>query len=298
MKKLKVIMIDGFKPEYLKYAPYLSSLTKFLQWGKLEMPMGHWRGVQVLFEGYSDIISVFYKSDNSSLKFVKRLRWLENFGESGRFIVDSLINLNRLIQRKELFRTGKIPLDILDEFEISINRHFSKKPGIKFYCFGDLDSLAHKHGTKSPEIIKAIKRIDKKISKMKFDFIFSDHGMCDIQKIISVPEARKCFIDGDMARYWGDKKELEQIKSRLPLKFGKIIKWDEKYGELIFLVDSGVLIYPNFWDKKGPAKAMHGYDGKSEDMKAVYILNKKGNKKDLDAYQLHKILKNQFNEVL
>ena len=67
-KKLKVIMIDGFKPSYLEHAPYLRSLSEKLQWGELEMPPGHWGGVEVLFRGKSDILAVFYRSNKSSFR--------------------------------------------------------------------------------------------------------------------------------------------------------------------------------------------------------------------------------------
>jgi len=165
---------------------------------------------------------------------------------------------------------------------------------LDFIYFGELDSLAHKYGTKSKEMIDAIKKIDNKISKMKFDIIFSDHGMADVKKRVSVPEVGDCFIDGDMARYWGSKKELGAVKKKLPLKSGKIISWkDKRFGDLIFMANTGVLIYPNFWDGMHPSKAMHGYDGKHKDMKAFYVISKKGKKKNLKVKDLHKVL-NKF----
>ena len=58
-------MIDAFKPDYLEHAPYLMSLTKKNQWGELDMGLGHWRGVEVLFQGKSEVIAIFYKNKNS-----------------------------------------------------------------------------------------------------------------------------------------------------------------------------------------------------------------------------------------
>ena len=284
-------MIDGFKPEYLQHAPYLNSLTQKNQWGELEMPPGHWGGVEILFKGQSDVLAVFYKSKNSSLKFVKYLSWLKKFGNLGRFVMDSIINFIRLIKRQELFRTGKIPLDKLHKFDIAIKKHFAKSKDIEYIYIPELDELGHKCGTKSPEMIEAIKKIDKQISELDFDLIFSDHGMADIAKKISVPITKDCFIDGDMARYWGDKEELEKIKKQLPLKDGKILDWpNKKYGQLIFLANTGTLIFPNFWETT-PSKAMHGYDGKHKDMKAIYILNKKGKKKNIKVAELYKIFR-------
>ncbi|MEN9625969.1 MAG: hypothetical protein RL557_297, partial [archaeon] len=96
-------------------------------------------------------------------------------------------------------------------------------------------------------------------------------------------------------RYWGGKEELNEVRKKLPLKCGKIISWDEKYGQLIFLADTGILIFPNFWNKK-PVKAMHGYDGKHPDMKAFYLLKKEGKKKNLHAKELHNELERYKRE--
>jgi len=282
-------MIDAFKPDYLKYAPNLKNLTGKYQYGELDMGLGHWRGVEILFEGKSDTIAVFYKNseNNNSLNYLKYFTWLRNFGCFSRFLIDFVFNFPRLLKGYELFKISSMPLNRLYKFDVSIKKHAGKKH--YFYYFPELDDLGHKYGTKSPEIVKAVKKIDERISKMQWDLIFSDHGMADIKKVISVPITDNCFIDSDMARYYGIKEELEKIKRELPLKYGKIIKWNEKYGQLIFLANTGVLIFPNFWNKE-PVKAMHGYDGKHKDMKAFYILKKKGTRKDLKVEVLHEIL--------
>ena len=59
--------------------------------------------------------------------------------------------------------------------------------------------------------------------------------------------------------------------------------------DLIFLVNTGVLIFPDFWNEN-IVKGMHGYDGKHQDMKAFYLLNENGKKEDLKVEELHKIL--------
>lgn len=289
MKKLKIIMIDAFKSSYLEHAPYLKSLTEKYQYGELDMGLGHWRGVEVLFQGKSDTISVFYKNNENSLFYLKYFLWLKNFGLVGKFLIDFLFNFPRFLRGYELFRISNMPLNKLYKFDVSVKKHAGKKHNFSY--FSELDEIGHLYGTKSPIIIKTIKKIDKKISKMSWDLIFSDHGMVDIEKIVSVPIIKNCFIDSDMARYWGSQEELEEISKKLPLEYGKIISWNEKYGQLIFLANTGVLIFPNFWNNK-EVKAMHGYDGKHKDMKAFYILKRKGIKKDLKTEELHEILKN------
>ncbi|MEK6913530.1 MAG: alkaline phosphatase family protein [Nanoarchaeota archaeon] len=285
---MKIIMIDAFKPEYFEYAPYLSSLTKRFQWGELEMPIGHEGGVEVVFKGSSDKLALFYKKKNSSLKFLKYLTFLEGFGKAGRFVIDSLVNFPRFLKRYELFRTGNIPLKQLCKVEFSVNKPFYKMKGIEYTSFGDLDKIAHKYGTKSEETIKAIRELDKKISKIHFDILFSDHGMMDIHKKISVPVTDDCFIDSDMARYWGEKPKFSS-------KDGKWINWkDKKYGEHIFLANPGVLIFPNYWQGKIPVKAMHGYDGKNPELKGIYIAKRSGSKKNIKPEELNRIIKEMF----
>ena len=291
MRKLRVIMIDAFKPKYLKHAPYLSSLTEKFQWGELEMPVGHEGGVETVFSGDSDKLALFYKKENSSLRVVRGFTFLDKFGNGGRFILDCLINFFRFLKGHELFRTGKIPMQELWKFDFSVRKPLYKSANMEFKYFDELDKVGHKFGTKGKEIISAIKKIDRKLEKQNFDLIFSDHGMIDIEKIVSVPRIKDCFIDSDMARYWGEKEELEKIKKELPLKDGKIVNWNNKmYGQLIFVANPGILILPNFWQGHEEVKAMHGYFGKHEEMKGIYILRKNGKRKDINAKDLHQIL--------
>ena len=282
LNKMKIIMIDAFKPEYLKHAPYLSSLTKKFQWGELKMPLGFEGGMETFFSGNSDKLALLYKKEKSSLRFIRYFSFLDKFGKIGRLIADCMINFPRLIRGYALFRTGNIPISRLGEFEFSVQKPFYKIKGVKYKYIGDLDVIGHKYGTKSEELISMIKKIDKEISKMKFDIILSDHGMIDVKKTISVPETENCMLDSTFARYWGEKPDINS-------KEGKWINFkDKKYGDYIFLANPGVLIFPNYWQKNIPAKAMHGYSPECKDMNGVYIINKEGNKKNLEVGELHK----------
>tara|TARA_Y100000310_G_C20655354_1_gene801700 strand:+ start:403 stop:1287 length:885 start_codon:yes stop_codon:yes gene_type:complete len=286
--KTRVILIDAFKPEYLQYAPYLRSLSEKNQWGDLNMGIGHWRGVDVLFNGKSEIIANFCK-DRNRLRYLRYFTFLDSFGKTGRFIVDVLFNLPRLFRGYEIFKTGKIPVKMLCKLDVSYGKHVAKNHDIDFVYFGELDELGHRYGTNSFEIIKAVREIDKKVSLMRFDLIFSDHGMVNVEKIVRVPITEDCFIDSDMARYWGSEDEMKRIKDKLPMEHGKIIEWNKKYGDLIFLVNTGVLIFPDFWNEK-IVRGMHGYDGQHKDMKAFYLLNKNGSREDLKVEELHEVL--------
>jgi hypothetical protein len=280
--KIKILMIDAFKPEYLEHAPYLKSLTMKNQWGELIMPTGFWGGMKWFFNGENDIKAFFFRSQNSSLKWTKRFYWI------GRLPLEIIINLIRLIKREKLFRIGNIPLKELYKFDTEIQKPLEKIKGVDYVYFGEIDSISHKYGTKSEMTINAIKEIDKKISNMEFDIILSDHGMVDINKTINLPITNDCFIDSTMARYWKEKPMIDSSD-------GKWIEGSEKYGDYIFLANPGVLILPNFYQGNKKLKAMHGYSEKSKEMNAIYILNSQGNKKNLHVRELNKIFLERKN---
>jgi len=296
MKKLKVVMIDAFKPAYLEYAPYLRSLTKERQWGELTMTPGHWGCIQILFEGESSILSIFRKGEGK-LRWLSGFRFLEGFGKIGRFFVDVLFNLPRLFRGYEMFRTGKIPVEQLSKMDVSVMRHFAKKDWVEFVYIGELDELGHMYGPESIEIKEMVREIDDRVRGMEFDLIFSDHGMVEVDRVVEVPVTDDCFIDSDMARYWGSAEDLKVVRESLPLGDGQILEWeDTRFGDLIFMANTGVLIYPNFFNDR-IVKGMHGYDAKDDEMRAFYVLDKKGERKDLVVRELHGVLIGMKNEI-
>ena len=285
-RKKTIICIDSFKYGYLKSAPFLNKLSKRFQHGTLEFSLGFWGGMETFFKGKSDILAFYYHSKDSSLKWTRKFAWL------GRWPLNLLINFTRFLKREELFFTYNIPLDKLWMFDTAVKKPLHKRLNVRYVHIGELDKIAHKYGTKSEETKECIKKIDKKLSKMNFDLVFSDHGMIDIKKIIKVPESKICFIDSTMARYWGTKEELNKIKEKLSSKKGKIIKWpDKKYGQLIFLANPGILILPNYWQGSRPCNAMHGYDPKNKDMLGFYIMKKARKRKDFKIKEFNKIFR-------
>jgi len=271
----KVLMLDAFKPEYLKYAPYLKSLTKKYAHGRLKIPMGFVRGMDVFFNGQSNILAKFKRSGN--LSWTKYFYWL------GKFPLAIIINTIRLLKNnKEYFWLYNIPLKKLRYFDVCIKKPLHEGKKCKYKRIGKLDPISHKYGTKSKETIKCIKEIDNIIKKEEFDILLSDHGMIDIKETISVPRTDICFIDGTMARYW-DK------KPKINLKKGKWIKGNEEYGKYIFLANPGILIFPNFWNQN-PDKGMHGYSSTCKEMDGFYLIQKEGGRKDISIEELNKIL--------
>ncbi|MBI4116663.1 alkaline phosphatase family protein [Candidatus Pacearchaeota archaeon] len=273
-----IIMLDSFKPEYIGYADYLKEKTKEFQHGELETPLGFWGGMDIFFHGSSDKLAFFYLTERSSWK------WMKNFvclGKINRFLFDVLLNLWNVAKGNTLFRTNNIPLEKFHLFDTDVKKPLHKGIPVKYISFHELDGIAHKYGTKSIEVVEEVKRLDNILSKIKWDMIMSDHGMLDIKEFVKVPETEKCFIDSTLARYWGEKPE------NMPIEKCKLIKWDTKYGDWIYLANPGVCFFPNYWQMK-ECKGMHGYNPKLKEMKAFYILNKIGKKKDLTMGELHR----------
>ncbi len=274
-------MLDSFKPEYVEHTIYLKDMCKKYQNGNLETPLGFWGGMDTFFHGSSNKLAFFYLTDKSSWRWIRFFTWLKIFG---RFPIDVLINLWNVVHGNTLFRTNNIPLDKLYMFDTDVKKPLHKDVDIKYISFHELDGIAHRHGTKSQEVINEIKRLDEIISKINWDMIMSDHGMIDITEFVRVPETEKCFIDSTLARYWSEKPE------NMPMDKCKPIKENKKYGDFIYLANPGVCFLPNYWQTK-ECKGMHGYDPKIRDMKAFYIIKKEGKKKDLTMAQLHEEIK-------
>jgi len=287
-KKLTIVCIHSFKPEYVKYMPCLSSLTQRYIHGKLTFKDGFMSSVLNFLDGENNILAFFHHSNKNYLKWTKKFVFLEYFGFFGRFFLNLLISLKAITDKKHLMLTYNIPIKKLQYFDAEIKSW--KRNDIHFIFFYKLDKIAHKYGTFSKQVKKYLEVIDNKLKKIDFDILFSDHGMMDVKEKIKVPESKICFLDSTLARYWGEKEELKKIAEKLPLDKGQLIDWkDKRYGQLIFQANPGVLFLPNYWQGNKNLKAMHGYNCKIDEMKGFYLIPKKGKRQDLSIQELHKI---------
>jgi hypothetical protein len=161
-----------------------------------------------------------------------------------------------------------------------------------FLYWPGLDGLLHRVGNDSPEVPAKLRVYEQWIAQLHqlglehYDevrlHVFSDHGManCDIHLdlkavIDALPltfgKDYSVVYDSTMARFWffnGEARRL--ITSALGgVKEGRILPDDElrdlrahfddgQFGELIFLVQEGVLIVPSHMGER-PIRAMHGY---------------------------------------
>jgi hypothetical protein len=175
-----------------------------------------------------------------------------------------------------------------------------------FIYWPDLDGLLHRVGNLSPEvpaklrvyeqwITKLLSRTEEHYKEVKL-YIFSDHGManCDTHinlkaKIEALPARMEkdyaVVYDSTMARFWFFNEEARrQITDALQkVPQGRIMpdseleqlraNFEDKYfGELIFLMDEGVLIVPSHLGER-PIRAMHGYHPSDKHSYAALFTN-------------------------
>ena len=176
------------------------------------------------------------------------------------------------------------------------------------YCsLGKLDALMHADGTRDPKVTELIHWYDDQLEQLiqtaekNYEevawYVFTDHGMHDITEgydLIADIEASGlqwnkdyvAFYDSTMARFWFLNelagKKIRNVLTDHPK--GRILSEDElkeqgtffedgMYGELIFLINSGIQIVPSFMGAK-QIKGMHGYHPSDADSAASIASNR------------------------
>lgn len=222
-----------------------------------------------------------------------------------------------------IYKNKRTKIDLLN---VSINTAYTDKrafqksiellkenPDICYIHFFATDNLVHKYGIESKKTTELINELDyytREISKYADKIlIYSDHGMTDVKEIIDIKSLMNktrliygidyiMFLDDTLARFWILNKKCKNKIEKLLKETGKgkIIlfknkKIHKKFGEIIFLANSGVLICPNFYQST-PHKATHGYDDtESHDERGFYLFCKKQNKKGHKNIKMEDIFK-------
>ncbi len=171
----------------------------------------------------------------------------------------------------------------------------SRDDGIQFWYakFTGFDREGHVHGPEPSMFKDKIALTELYIEKI-IDMIggidninlliIADHGMSRVYKYIDMLEGLKSingisiykdyipFLDSTLARFWflnnnARNKIVEYLNA---LDFGHIVTEKERndlripsdraqIGDLMFVIDEGYAIYPDFWSGTRKVKGMHGY---------------------------------------
>lgn len=175
-----------------------------------------------------------------------------------------------------------------------------------FLHTGIVDNVGHKFGPFSGEVTYALRRVDRVVNKIwqflktrygEFNLVvFGDHGMVEVKEMVDLQakinelglklgEDYVYFLDSTLARFWWfNEIAKETIKSALSgIQHGHILTEEDKsryhlnyrhnkFGDCLFLVDPGTLIFPNFWNDSKPEKGMHGYAPECNGQKSALII--------------------------
>ncbi|PWU18310.1 MAG: nucleotide pyrophosphatase [Verrucomicrobia bacterium] len=191
-----------------------------------------------------------------------------------------------------------------------------ERPDFAFLYWPGLDGLLHMVGNTSPQVPAKLRTYEAWLGELMNEaqahynevrlYIFSDHGManCDrlldlrakIQRLpLRVPEDYAVVYDSTMARFWffneNAKRQISECLEQEPLgrivpdaeleKMGTLFP-DRYFGELIFLVQEGVLIVPSDMGRR-PIRAMHGYHPTNPQSYAVLCSNQPDLPEDVTA---------------
>jgi len=166
----------------------------------------------------------------------------------------------------------------------------------------ELDKFIHLSKIDSRETINKIKQLDNLVKHLVTYFqkyypnlniiLWSDHNQVNIESLINIqklmPKSKDyiAFYGGTTISFWFKNNSIkERIMNILKtIKQGKILTQrdrihyqipEREYGDLIFLIEPKYLIYPNFYQKSKPFKAMHGYAPDKADLDGFLITNKR-----------------------
>ncbi len=169
-----------------------------------------------------------------------------------------------------------------------------------------MDATLHQYGFPHQDVTDKIAWYDARLrelidtAKSEYEdvrlFVFSDHGMTnihedyDLRSVIESTGLRfgkdyAAVYDSTMARFWFLKDGSEKIirEALSTVSVGRVLNKKEltawgadfpnnRYGDLIFLLDAGVLLVPSHMGER-TLKGMHGYDPMDKDSVASFSTN-------------------------
>lgn len=191
--------------------------------------------------------------------------------------------------------------------EALIARVTAKAIDFAFLYWPGLDGILHQHGNDAPEVRLQLRQYERWIDELLGAaqghyrdirlYVFSDHGMADCQQTLDLqclltdlpvraPKDYVVVFDSTMARFWffhdnarrAVQQRLEQVSQGrvLPdheLESLHVLFEDRYFGQLIFLVNEGVLIVPSHMGER-PIRGMHGYHPQEKHSYAALLSNR------------------------
>ncbi len=191
-----------------------------------------------------------------------------------------------------------------DEFVQLANHQFGEIKPWTYFFLGSVDSYSHTYGQDSPETIERMRRLDQLVSA-KFeayqqrikDFdvvVFSDHGHIRVEKRMDIyTEFRQRgqnlnkfihLVEANFARFWFRSDHERALVERIlaDIEGGRILSEedferyhlkmpDNRFGDLIFYLDTPAIFAKTIWGFGRKQKSMHGYLPDYEDSDGIFL---------------------------
>ncbi len=185
-----------------------------------------------------------------------------------------------------------------------------------FLYWPALDGLLHRVGNDSPAIPKKLRNYEQWLDELLATahrhytevklYLFSDHGMANCDELVDLQSRVKrlglkmgvdyvVVYDSTMARFWflnqRARHEITRCLAQVPQgriladaelrKLGTLFP-DRYFGEMIFLMNEGILIVPSHMGER-PIRAMHGYHPAAPHSYAALLSNQSDIPPDITA---------------
>lgn len=264
--------------------------------------ISHWAKKRLNFQGYFDLYNVPFR-DLTRFDFTeKRSPLLPGGMNRGTNIFDFL-------QARGIPYHVSEPARGEDGNLAALQRDIAAESiDFAFLYWPDLDGLMHRVGNDAPDVGRKLRSYEEKISRLLATahehyaevrlYVFSDHGMANCDRhldlraridALGLVDGRDYAVvyDSTMARFWFFNRRARQaITHRLArIHEGEILSDaeltdlgtffpDRYFGELIFLMNEGVLIVPSHMGAR-PIRAMHGYHPDAPHSYAALLSNRR-----------------------
>ncbi len=217
--------------------------------------------------------------------------------------------------------------EVVEDLKKDIER---EKIKFAYLYLPQLDAVMHEYGTEAAEVEAKICELEQKVrdvyefARQHYDevalYAISDHGMADVTENVDLiskvdsaglkfGEDYVAMYDSTMARFWfmNDKsrqtinsllKEVDQgyIVPEEELKQMRVFFADHKFGETIFLMNSGVLIVPSFMGLHS-VPGMHGYHPLAKDSYCFILGNNSIGENINSITDIRKVMEREINDV-
>src|SRR3954465_9613917 len=242
--------------------------------------------VQLSFRGYFDLYNIPFKQI-ALYDFTEKKSPLQPGG------MNRGPNIFDFLQRRKIAYHVSVPQRTeAQNLHLLIRDIKQEKIDFAFLYWPALDGLLHNVGNQSPLVTEKLRGYDKSIRELLAAaeehysevrlYIFSDHGMANCDELLDLKSKIEALpsrlgkdytvvYDSTMARFWffNDRAREEITAALKTVPQGRILPEaelkelraffpDGYFGELIFLVNEGVLIVPSHMGER-PIRGMHGY---------------------------------------